>query len=45
MNDLQFSALVNNISVISGPWEGDNERLFAMEPPFTVEKLSVSSGS
>ena len=31
MNDLQFSALINNISVILGPLEGDNERQIAME--------------
>ena len=32
MDDWLFYILYNNSSVISGHWEGDNERLFAMEP-------------
>ena len=28
---------------LSGQWEGDNERLYGMEPPFMVDKISVSS--
>ena len=32
MDDLQFSVLFNNISLISGQWDFDNERLFAMDP-------------
>ena len=32
MDDLQFYILVNSISVISGQWADDNERLYAMEP-------------
>ena len=24
---------------------GDNERLYAVEPPFTIENISVASGS
>ena len=31
MDDLRFYVLFNNISVISGKWVGDNERLCAME--------------
>ena len=31
MDDLQFCVLFNSISVILGQWEGDNERLCAME--------------
>ena len=32
MDDLRFYALFNSISVVSGQWEGDNEKLCAMEP-------------
>ena len=33
MDELEFYILFNNISVISGLWEGaKNERLSAMEP-------------
>ena len=32
LDDLQFYSLFNSISVISGPWEDDNERLCAVEP-------------
>ena len=39
MDDLRFYVLFNSISVISGRWEVDNERLYVMEP-FTVEKNS-----
>ena len=31
MDDLQFYVLFNSLSVISGQWEVDNERLCAME--------------
>ena len=31
MDDLQFYVVFNSISVISGRWEVDNERLCAME--------------
>ena len=31
MNDLRFYILFNSVSVISGRWEVDNERLCAME--------------
>ena len=31
MDDLRFYVLFNSISVISGRWEVDNERLCAME--------------
>ena len=48
MDDLGFYILSNSISVISGEWVGDNERLCAMEPgcvPWNpVEKSLVSSG-
>ena len=32
MNDFRFYVLFNSISVISEQWEGDNERLWVMEP-------------
>ena len=44
MDDLRFYVLFNSISVISGRWADDNERLCAMEPPFTVEKISPRAG-
>ena len=34
MDDLWFYILFNSISVILGWWEGDNEKLCAMEPCF-----------
>ena len=50
MNDLRFYVLFNSISVISGRWEVDNERLCAMElrlqlRGFRLERgLNFSSG-
>ena len=41
MDNLRFYVLFNSISVISGLWADDNERLCAMETPFTVEKISL----
>ena len=32
MDDMRFFVLFNSISVISGLWADDNERLCAMEP-------------
>ena len=32
MDDLRFYVLFNSISVISGQWADDNERLCAMKP-------------
>ena len=37
MDDLQFNVLFNSISVISGGWEDDNERLCAMEAELELE--------
>ena len=42
MEDLQFYVLFNSISVMSGQLEVDNE--CAMEPRFTVEKISPRAG-
>ena len=39
MDDLRVYVLFNSVSVISGWWEIDNERLCAMELRFTVEKI------
>ena len=35
----------NTISVISGQWAVGNERLCIVEPPFTIEKISISGGA
>ena len=42
MDDLQFYVLSNSISVTSGQWVGDNERLGTMEPS-SNEKILASS--
>ena len=39
MDNLRFYVLFNSISVISGPWLGDNERLCAMEPRLQLERF------
>ena len=44
MNDLQFYVLFNSISVISGPWLHDNERLCAMEPRLWLERFLLQVG-
>ena len=38
MDDFRFS-----VSVISGRWEGDNERLFAMQPCLRLKRLPFHS--
>ena len=38
-NDLQFYILCNSSSVISGHWEGDNERLCALEPHLPLKRF------
>ena len=40
-----FYTLINSISVISGQWTGDNERLCAMEQGSIAHSLSVSHKS
>ena len=42
MDDLQFYVLLNSISVISGRWVADNERLCANGTPFSIEKIPAS---
>ena len=44
IDGLQIYVLINSISVISGRWDGDNERMFAMEPCFRMKRLSSSAG-
>ena len=42
MRDLQFYVLFNSISVISGQWKDDHERLCAMEPVYSLEDFTSS---
>ena len=42
MDDLRFYVLFNNISVISGQWEGDYERLSAIEPCLLFKRFPPS---
>ena len=44
MDDLRFYVLFNSISVISGRWAGDNERLCAMEPRLRLKRSSPQAG-
>ena len=44
MYDSRFYVLFNSISVISGQWADDYERLSPMGHPFTVEKISSRAG-
>ena len=45
MDDLQFNVLFNSISVISGGWEDDNERLCAMEPRLQLKRFRFERSS
>ena len=45
MDDLRFYVLFNSISVTSGRWLDENEKLCAMEPSFTIEKIIASGGA
>ena len=44
MDDLRFYVLFNSISVISGRWADENERLCAMEPRLRVKRSSPHAG-
>ena len=44
MDDLQFYVLFNSISVISGQWVDDNERLCAMEPRLQLRRFRLKQG-
>ena len=44
MDDVRFYILFNSISVISGQWVGDNERLCALEPRVQLKRSSPQVG-
>ena len=44
MDDLQFYVLFNGISVISGRWADDNERLCAMIPGLRLRRVRLERG-
>ena len=44
MDELRFYVLFNTISVISGRWADDNERLYAFNSPFTIDKILPLAG-
>ena len=44
MDDLRFYVLFNSISVISGRWADDNDRLCAMEPRLRLKRSSPRAG-
>ena len=45
MDDLRFYVLFNGVSVISGQWEVDNERLCAMELRLRLSRFRLERGS
>ena len=45
MDDLRFYVLFNSISVISGRWADDNERLCAMESRLQLRRFRLERGS
>ena len=45
MDDLPFYILFNSVSVISGRWADDNERLYAMEPGLGLRRFRLELGS
>ena len=45
MDDLRFYILFNSISVITGQWEDDNERMCAMEPRLRLRRFGLEWGS
>ena len=44
IDDLQFYVFSNNISVISGSWAEDNERVCAMEPYLQLRRFPLEQG-
>ena len=44
MDDLRFYILFNSISVVSGQWAGDNERLCAVEPSSPLKRSLLQVG-
>ena len=45
MDDLRFYVLFNSVSVISGRWEVDNERLYAIELRLRLRRFRLERGS
>ena len=45
MDDLQFNTLFISISVMSGPWMDDNERLCVMESYWSFSRFRFEQGS
>ena len=45
LDDLRFYVLFYSISVISGRWADDNERLCAMEPGLRLRIFRLEQGS
>ena len=45
MDDLRFYVLFNSVSIISGRWEVDNERLCAMELRLRLRRFRLERGS
>ena len=45
MDDLRFYVFFNTISVISGRWADDNERLCAMELHLRLRRFRLEPGS
>ena len=43
-DDLRLNTLFNSVSVISGRWEVDNERLFAMELRLQLRRAGIELG-
>ena len=39
IDDLRFYVLFSSISVLSGRWADDNERLYAEEPRFRLRRF------
>ena len=44
MDDLRFYVLFNSISVISGQWADDNDRLCEMKPRLRLKRSSPRAG-
>ena len=44
IDDLQFYILFNNVSIISGQWENDNERLCSVKHCLRSKRFLPSAG-
>ena len=45
IDDLRLYVLFNSMSVISGRWADDNERVCAMEPRKRLKRFRLEQGS